>query len=367
MLGKMKALRLYAPGDLRCVEVDIPELEKDTQVKIKVKSCGVCTSDIPRVLKRGTYNFPMTIGHEFAGEVVEVGAGVPCLNLGDRVTVYPMISCGACPCCQAGNSHLCESYVYYGSSRDGAMAEYVVVEYTSCFPLPRGVDYEMASMTESVSAGLHAIHQIGAVKAVSTAAVEAGSTAVAEAGSSAAVYGLGVSGFAAMQWLKTFSCTEVYVVDTDEEKLELAKRLGATEGFNPTKCNPVEEIRKRTDGGVDSAIEFSGNKKFIAWAVESVKKLGTVIYCGITFEDVKLPHTVMAHILRGEITIRGSWNSNITSMDEWKKSLELMSNGRIKVNPLITQRYSLEEGPKVFKMLGDESESFTKMIFKPEY
>ena len=353
MTGKMKALRLYAPGDIRCVEVDIPKIERDTQVKIKVKSCGVCGSDIPRVLVKGTYNFPTTIGHEFAGEIIEVGLGVSNVKLGDRVTVLPMIPCGSCDYCNVGKSHMCDTYDYYGSRRDGAMAEYIVVESKNCLLLPRNVDYEMGCMTDPVSVGLHAVRQIGTV----------------EAGSTAVVYGLGAIGYITMQWLKTLGCTEVYVVDVEDEKLALAESLGATKGFNGLKCNPAEEIMKETGDGVDIAVELAGNKITFVQAVESVKKSGTVIYCGITYDDVMFPNSVIAHILRGEITVRGSWNSTTTPLpiNEWESALKFMSNGRIKVNPLVTHRYSLEEGPKAFEMMKNRSELFTKIIFKPEY
>ena len=352
MAGKMRALRLFQPGDIRCVEVDIPEIEKDTQVKIKVKSCGVCGSDIPRVLVKGTYNFPTTIGHEFAGEIVEAGSAVGNVAVGDRVTVLPMIPCGICQYCKIGKSHMCDTYDYYGSRRDGAMAEYIVVESGNCLILPKGVDYEMGSMTDPVSVGLHCVRQVGVI----------------EAGSSAVVYGMGAIGYITMQWLLALGCTEVYVVDVEDDKLALAECLGAKKGFNGLKCNPVEEIKKATNGeGVHYAFELAGNKITFPQAIESVRKSGTVIYCGITYDDVTYPNSAIAHILRGEITVRGSWNSSLNPLpiNEWESALEFMANGKIKVNPLITHRYSLEDGTKAFDMMRERDELFTKILFKP--
>ena len=107
MAQKMRAVRLFAPKDIRCVEVDVPHIEKDTQVLIKVKSCGVCGSDIPRVMVKGTYHFPTTIGHEFAGQIVDCGDKVKNnLTVGDRVSVMPLIPCGECQYCKVGQSHL---------------------------------------------------------------------------------------------------------------------------------------------------------------------------------------------------------------------------------------------------------------------
>jgi len=354
MPAKMKALRLFAPGDIRCVDVDVPEIEASTQVKIKVKACGVCGSDIPRVLVKGTYKFPTTIGHEFAGEIVEAGSDVDNVDVGDRVTVVPMIPCGVCDYCRTGKPHMCDTYDYYGSRRDGAMAEYIVVEAKNCLKLPPNVDYEMGAMTDSISVALHAVRQVEKV----------------EAGMTAAVFGMGAIGYIAAQWLKTLGCTEVYCIDVEEEKLRLAERLGATKGINAMECDAVEELKKLTDGkGVDIAIELAGNKVTLVQTVMALKKSGTAIYCGITYDDVVFPNSAIAAILRGELTVRGSWNSSLTPLpiNEWESALMFMQTGDIKVNPLITHRYRLEDGQRAFDMMGERSEVFTKVLFKPEY
>lgn len=352
MASKMRALRLFAPGDVRCVEVDVPVIEKDTQVLLKVKSCGVCGSDILRVMEKGTYSFPTTIGHEFAGEVLEIGSGVKNLVIGDRVTVIPMLPCWVCEYCKVGNSHMCDTYDYYGSRRDGAMAEYIVVESANCLILPTNVDYEMGCMTDPLSIALHAVRQSGGV----------------EAGSSAVVYGMGAIGFMTVQWFKALGCTEVYAVDVSGEKLRLAERLGATKGINALECDPVKELMNLTGNGVNTAVEIAGNKITYVQALLSVKKSGTVVYCGITYDDVLYPNNAIAHILRGEITIKGTWNSspNPLPISEWKTALQFMKTGTIKVNPLITHRYRLEDGKKAFDMMYKRSEVFTKVLFKPE-
>ena len=352
MASKMRALRLFAPGDIRCVEVDVPVIESDSQVLVKVKCCGVCGSDIMRVMEKGTYSFPTTVGHEFAGEVLEIGSAVTNVEVGDRVTALPMIPCGFCDYCLVGKSHMCDNYDYYGSRRDGAFADYIVVESKNCLKLPSGVDYEMGCMADPLSIALHAVRQSGVV----------------EAGSSAVVYGLGAIGFMTLQWFKALGCTEVYAVDVSDEKLRLAERLGAVKGINAMETCPVGEIRRLTGDGVDKAVELAGNKITYVQSVLSVKKSGTVVYCGITYDDVTFSNKAIAHILRGEITIKGSWNSlpNPLPIHEWKTALEAMKTGTVKVNPLITHRVRLEEGQKVFDMMYNRSDVFTKVLFKPE-
>ena len=164
---------------------------------------------------KGTYHFPTTIGHEFAGQIVDCGDKVKNnLTVGDRVSVMPLIPCGECQYCKVGQSHLCDHYDYYGSRRDGAMAEYVVVESANCLKLPDNVDYEEGSFTDPVSVGLHAVRKCRM-----------------EAGKTAAVFGLGAIGFICVQWLRALGCTKVIAVDVADDKLALAKRLGAEEVY----------------------------------------------------------------------------------------------------------------------------------------
>lgn len=352
MAQKMRAVRLFAPKDIRCEEVDVPSIQQDDQVLIKVKSCGVCGSDIPRVMVKGTYRFPTTIGHEFAGEIVDGGDKVKGFSIGDRVSVMPLIPCGACQYCKVGLSHLCDDYDYYGSRSDGAMAEYVVVKSENCLLLPSKVDYEMGSFTDPVSVGLHAVRK----------------TRI-ESGKSAAVFGLGAIGFITVQWLKALGCTTVIAVDVSDEKLRLAERLGATNSINGKDVDAVQAIRDLTGGeGVDIAIEMAGNKITHVQAVPSVKKNGEVVYCGITYDDVNFPNSAISAILRGELTIHGSWNSSINPLpiNEWGTGLQFMKTGQIKVNPLITHRFRLEDCKAAFTMMFERSEVFTKVLFKPE-
>lgn len=352
MKKKMKALRLYAPGDVRCEIVDVPTIQTDDQVLIKVKACGVCGSDIPRAMVKGTYKFPTTLGHEFAGEIVEVGKAVTKWQPGDRVSVMPLIPCGHCQYCKVGKSHMCDDYNYYGSRSDGAMAEYIVVESANCLRLQDNVDFEMGCMTDPVSVGLHAVRRVHV-----------------EAGSSAVVFGLGAIGFIAMQWLKELGCTKVIVVDVDDEKLRQAKMLGADDVINGRTEDVIKRIMDMTDGqGTHIAIELAGNKITHVQAVQAVRKNGEVVFCGITYDDVTFPNKAIAAILRGELTIRGSWNSSINPLpiNEWESALQFMSSGKIKVSPLITHRFKLEDGPKAFEMMYNRSETFSKVIFLPE-
>jgi L-iditol 2-dehydrogenase len=352
MAKKMRAVRLFGIGDVRCVEVDVPTVEKRDDVLIKVKSCGACGSDIPRVMVKGAYHYPITIGHEFAGQVVEFGDGVKNLTIGDRVTVMPLIPCGECDYCRVGQHVLCDQYQYYGSRIDGAMAEYIKVSASTILKLPPGVDYEMGSMTDPTSVALHAIRKAGI-----------------EPGSSAVVFGLGAIGYLAVQWLKALGCTTVFAVDIFEDKLRMAQELGADLCINARKQDPIQAILENTNHkGVDAAIELAGNTTTQVQAIQAAAKMGTVVFCGISYADICLPNAVLNQILRRELRLKGSWNSSISPLpiNEWESSLIFMKNGRIKTNPLVTHRFKLEECQECFTMLHNKTEVFTKVLFKPE-
>jgi L-iditol 2-dehydrogenase len=264
----------------------------------------------------------------------------------------PLIPCGKCEYCKIGNYVLCEDYTYYGSRIDGAMAQYIRVSAPNVLKLPPNVDYETGSMTDPAAVALHA---------VSKARILPGQTAV--------VFGLGPIGLFALQWLKLSGCGEVIAVDVYDEKLNIAADLGATLVIHGHKQDPVHEIRSATDGmGTDLAIDLAGNKVTQVQVIESVKKMGTVVYCGISYEDLSIPNSVLNMILRRELTLKGAWNSSISPLpiNEWKNALKFMDRGQIKGSPLISHRFRLEECGECFKMMKEQSEVFNKVLFKPE-
>jgi len=352
MAQKMRAVRLFSPGDVRCVEVDVPQIENRDDVILKVKSCGVCGSDIPRVMVKGAYHYPITIGHEFSGQVVSVGPDVKNLVEGDRVTVMPLLNCKKCYYCKIGETVMCDDYDYYGSRIDGAMAEYIRVTAENCLKLPLEVDYEMGSMSDPTAIALRAVRKAGI-----------------EPGQSAVVFGLGAIGYLCAQWLKIVGCGTVIAVDIFDEKLQLAQKLGVEHCINGKTQDVVKTVMELTDGrGVDAAIEIAGSKITQVQAIQSVRKGGKVIYCGISYDDLVIPNPALQKVLRGELKIMGTWNSSITPLpvNEWESSLKFMKNGRIKTDPLVTHRYRLEDCQKAFNMVYNRTEIFTKVLFKPE-
>ena len=352
MASMMRAARLFAPGDLRCVEVGKPVIEKEDDVIIKVKACGVCGSDIMRVMVKGAYRHPITMGHEFSGIVRQTGNAVTAVVPGDRVTAVPLISCGKCDYCLIGQYVFCEDYTYPGSRTDGAMAEYVKIRAQNVMKLPLNVDFEAGAMTDPVSVALHAVRKCGI-----------------EPGYKAAVYGLGAIGFLTVQWLKIIGCATVFAIDIFDEKLELAGSLGADYCINARTQNPVEAILQNTGKqGVDAVIELAGSKISQIQAIDSAKKMGKVILCGISYDDLLIPYQTLSRILRSELHVMGAWNSlnSPLPINEWDSALKFINSGRIKCAPLISHRFRLEDCAKAFDMMFNKKEVFSKVMFKPE-
>ncbi|MEN3184348.1 MAG: galactitol-1-phosphate 5-dehydrogenase [Atribacterota bacterium] len=346
----MKAVRLHAPGDLRVEEVPIPRIGEH-QVLIRVRAVGVCGSDPGRVMKKGTYSYPMTIGHEFSGEVVEVGPKVTACKPGDRVTVAPLIPCGTCDYCKVGKFNLCDRYSYYGSRVDGAMAEYVAVEECDILLLPEGLDFESGACTDPVAIAFHAMRQ-GDVKA----------------GQSVAILGVGPIGLFAVQWAKVMGAKEVFAVDIFDEKLRIAQDLGADYTVNARKEDPVAFVLDKTHGaGVECVVEIAGSKITQEQGIRMAKKEGTVVFCGISYDDLVIPSTTLDGILRKELKIVGAWNSVFSPLpvNEWAVSLHFMAKGQIKCHPVISHRFRLDDAPQVFERLWKREEFFNKVLFLP--
>ena len=156
----MKAAVLHAPADLRVEEVPVPEDLGENEVLVKVAACGICGSDIGRVMVTGTYNFPTIPGHEFAGTVEKVGSAVSHLSAGDKVAVAPLMPCRECEDCARGNYSLCEDYNFLGSRTDGAFAEYLKAPAQNVLKVPDNVSLEVAATIEPAAIILHGIHKV---------------------------------------------------------------------------------------------------------------------------------------------------------------------------------------------------------------
>lgn len=346
----MKAVRLHRIGELSVDDVPTPTAEPG-EVLLRVGAVGVCGSDLPRVMLSGAHRMPVTIGHEFAGTIVELGAGADGWSVGDRVTVAPLLPCGHCRWCRQGLYHLCASYDYFGSRRDGALAEYVNVPVANLVKLPDGVSLEVGAMADPSATALHALWR-----------------AKISAGATVAVYGAGPIGLYAVQWARILGAQRIVAVDVWDDKLDLAQELGATHTVNARSEDPVQRIEQITDGWLaDTVLEFAALQTTQVQAIRSARRQGTVILVGISHDDLHLPEAAVERIMRHEIAVTGSWNSNSLPYPgrEWQLTVDYFATGQLQGDPLVSHRYSLADAPEIFPRLYRREFSFNKVLFLP--
>jgi L-iditol 2-dehydrogenase len=346
----MKAANLYAPGDIRFEMVPVPQ-PGPGEVLIKVQACGVCGSDIPRVMQTGTYRFPTIPGHEFAGEIVAVGPGAEDIAIGLRVTVVPLIPCRKCAYCANGKYHLCEDYDYLGSRCNGAFAEFVKAPAGNVLPLPEGVDFELGALTDPAAIALHAVRKLGL-----------------NAGDRVAVFGVGPIGAVALQWAKIMGAAETIAVDIFPEKLQVARDLGADLCIDGRSQDPVAVISEYTGGaGVERTLEFAGHPITQQQSILATAKHGASVWGGISHSGLDLSEKAVDGILRKEMTISGSWNSSFAPLvSDWETALRFMGQGKIQSGGIISHRLPLNEIAATFQMMVERQQYFNKVMFFPE-
>jgi len=343
----MKASVLHGINELKYEDVPIPSIEEG-EVLVKVRAAGVCGSDVPRIMKKGTYRFPLIPGHEFSGEVVELGKNTSGGKIGDRVAVIPLLPCLKCDYCQIGEYAQCDDYDYLGSRSNGGFAEYVKVPVSNLVAVPENVDLVEASLTEPVSVALHALRRTGV-----------------DAGDRVAILGTGPIGLMLAQWAKIMGAGRIFLADIVEEKLQLAQKFGFTDCINAKKEDAVEAIIDATDGkGVDLAVESAGTAVTFKQCIQVVRKLGKVVFMGNIETDVVLDANTVSSILRKQIVMHGTWNSSFASLpkNEWATSLAFMSNG-LDVKSLVSHRYPLERANEAIEMMFYKKEFFNRVVF----
>ena len=324
----MKAANLHGIGDLRYEDIPTP-LVKDDEVLVKIKCAGVCGSDIPRVFKKGTYHFPTVIGHEFSGIVADVKKGE---LTGMRVAVFPLLPCFKCESCEEENYAACENYDYYGSRRDGGMAEFISVKKWNLVTLPDNLSFEEGAMCEPVSVGRHAVKKLDIKK-----------------GDNVLISGAGPIGIIAGQWAKAEGAGDIYYFDINQRKIEIAKSFGFKEYSEDVK--------------IDCVIEGTGHSSAVEKCLKAVKPFGRVVLMGNPSGDVVFSQNTYWHILRKELTVKGTWNSSYGEKNnDWKESIKALSEGLINVKPLITHRYHLSECNRAFEMMKSGTEFYNKVM-----
>ena len=329
----MKAAMLYGVKDLRIEDVEVPEV-KAGEVLVKIKAATTCGTDL-KIFQRGyvekVITLPTVFGHEWAGEVVEVGEGSDWPKKRMRVRAGNSAPCLHCSMCQKGKYNLCENMIWLW----GAYAEYIKVParmvLVNMQEIPQHVSYEEASITEPLACVLHGAEEAGA-----------------KLGDTVTIIGAGPIGLLHLLTAKRKGAGKIISIDLVEERLNFARKLGADETINAGKENFVEKVRRLTGGyGADVVIEAIGLPATWEQALKLVRKGGTVLEFGGCPPGTEIKvDTELLHY--GEVTVRGAFHATPL---HFKKALNLIASRTIDVRPLATRKMKLEEIKEAFEIL----------------
>ncbi len=343
----MKALVLEDVSKL--VYKDVPDpIIKPGEVLLKIKACGICSSDIPRIFTTGTYHFPTIPGHEFSGEIIDCAPDVDNSLIGKRAVVFPLVPCGKCPSCAAKEYARCSDYNYFGSRCDGAFAEYISVPVWNIVRFSNKIPYTTAAMCEPASVAKHCADR-GKINE----------------GDTVTVVGTGTIGYISALWAKTMGAKKVIIVGRNKSKLEFSKELGLDYTINTSEDNFFESYMKITGGeGSDVVLECVGSNAAIKSSVKFAKKGGRIVLAGNPEGDIKLEKNVYWKILRNELTVMGTWNSSYNSeVNNWNEVITALENHKLDISKLVTHTFRLDEYEKAFKILKDKTEFSVKVMF----
>lgn len=345
----MKAAVFYGKKDIRIEEIKEPKIFEDNEVKIKVFWCGICGSDMEEYINGPVVvpikphpltgkTSPLILGHEFTGEVVEVGEKVKKIKIGDRVVAHPILTCNQCYWCKQDVICLCKKMACIGLARDGGFAEYLIVPGKNCFKLPQNIPLDKMSLVEPAATPLHALGKvrIGADLNI-------------------VIIGAGTIGLFLLQMAKIIGVDKIIVMDVISTRLETAKSLGALEVLN-IKNIDIQKIKdflseKVGSDRIDVVFECAGHHSAVELSYQIVDKGGKIILIGISasFSSINTNDIV---ICEKELIGCHGYNGKI-----FKETIDLFIHDKIQVYPLITKKISLTDIVK---------EGFEELIKNPD-
>ncbi|MEH7309091.1 2,3-butanediol dehydrogenase [Neobacillus drentensis] len=315
----MKAAKFYSALNIQIEEVQQSKID-DGIVKIAVEWAGICGSDMHEFLAGPFFaKSKVTLGHEFSGTVVEIGAGVTKVSVGDRVVVEPFYSCGDCDACTEGLYNLCKKVECYGFSDDGGFAEFVTVRESRIYKIPDELGFEVAALVEPTAVALHAVRK-----------------SQLKSGDSCAIYGAGPIGLLLVQVAKVIGAKEIIVVELSEERRKKALEIGATHVINPENEKPVKEINKIVRGGVHVAFDAAGAESSFIAALASLRHTGELMIVSLWEKNVSFSPNML---VIGERKI----NSSLGYRHNFQEVIHLLASGKIDGSKLITNKIYIDD------------------------
>lgn len=324
----MKIAKFLGNKQVDFVDVAEPQIEKSKDVKIAIKYCGICGSDIgayaypplvvPTTLGKG--EAPYAQGHEFTGVVVEVGDDVSKIKVGDRVTAEPLIYCGECEECRSGHYNVCEQITCLGYAADGAFAQYIVIDEQNVHILPDNIDFKVGTLIEPTGVAYGAVVDSGL-----------------KFQDSCVIFGAGTIGIMAMQTANIMGAKMTIVVDVIEERLALARQMGATYTINASKEDTVNRVKELTGRGADVIIEAAGSQQTFTNAINCAKTHGIIQVVAMYHQPIVIENQVafMGH----DLTLKMSSAAYNGRFDD---ILRLISEGKLTPQKLISKEIMLD-------------------------
>lgn len=343
-MQKIKAAVMHGVDDVRIEEVDFPQM-KAGEVLIKMKSAGVCGSDVHYYKhgKIGSYivSQPMILGHECAGEIVEVASDVKNFKPGDRVAVEPGYTCRKCVYCKTGRYNLCSDVIFMATPPiDGAYIEYVAWPADFVFHLPDNMTYDHGALMEPLAVGMHAVRR-----------------SRLKPGEPVLVLGAGTIGLVTILSAKAAGAGEIIVADLEDVRLNMAQKLGATRIINAGQENVLEVIKDLTHGfGVEVVYETAGSVPTTQQTIDLAARGGRIVWVGLAGED-RFPIPVLQAIDK-ELDIMGIFRyANV-----YPYAIQLVSTGRMNIDPLVTHRFNLENVSEALEVAHERRDGAVKVM-----
>ncbi len=330
---------------MKMMEVPLPAIEKDTDVLIRMKTLGVCGSDIHYYVsgKIGSQvvQYPFAVGHEGAGQVEAIGKAVSSVKPGDRIAIEPAMPCWDCDQCNAGRPHTCRNLKFLGcpGQAEGSLSEYIVMPETSCVKIPDVMSYDQAAISEPLAIGVYAVKQ-----------------SIPLGGAKVGIFGFGPIGMSVLLPALAMGAKEVYVTDKIDERLQIARDTGATFTANPDKEDVVKKIAAEVPELLDVVFECCGEQDAIDNAVDLLKPGGKLMVIGIPeFERWTFPVDKSRH---KELCIQNVRRQN----EALQPALDLMAEGKVSVDAMATHRFKFEDSKEAFDLVAAYKDGVMKAM-----
>ncbi|MEK3899154.1 MULTISPECIES: NAD(P)-dependent alcohol dehydrogenase [unclassified Paenibacillus] len=343
---KNRAFYMTELQKMQMKDIDMP-VAREGEVIVKLEVVGICGSDV-HYLEHGrigdfVVNGDFILGHECAGEVVELGPGVKHLKVGDRVALEPGVTCGQCEFCKSGKYNLCPDVRFLATPPyHGCLMDYMAYPENMAFKLPDNVSSEEGALVEPLAVGLHAAAQ-GGVKL----------------GDRVVILGAGCIGLVTLLACKAYGATEIVVVDIIEKRLEAAMKLGATRVINARQEDVLEAIAAWTGGaGVDKVIETAGSEHTVKQTPYLVKRGGTIVLVGLAAKDI-IDFDFM-QIMFKEAGIQSVFRYR----NLYPAAIGAIADGKIDVKGIVTHEFEFEDTQRAFDYVIDNKEDVVKAVIK---